>query len=72
LARNCIDRQEQQREARWSREAEWLVVTPRLPRQARPMLDVASTEAALRGFLFFDADRKLGEAMPSDAARTKQ
>ena len=67
LARDCIDRQEQQQEARWSREAEWLVVTPRLPRQARPTLDVASTEATLRGFLFFDADRKL-----SDAAGTRQ
>ena len=68
LARDCIDRQEQQEEARWSRAPEWLVVTPRLPRQARPMLDVASTEAALNEFIFFDADRKLSETTPGDAA----
>jgi hypothetical protein len=71
-ARDCIDRQEQQEEPRWYREPEWLVVTPRLPRQVRPMLDIASTEAALNGLLFFDADRKLSENTPSDAARRKQ
>lgn len=71
-ARDCIDRHEQQQEPRWYRELEWLVVTPRLPRQARPMLDIASTEAALNGLLFFDADRKLSENTPSDAARRKQ
>ena len=72
LARDCIDRQEQGAGPRWYREAEWLVVTPRLPRQARPTLDVASTEAQLRGFLFFDADRKLSEATPAGPARTRQ
>jgi uncharacterized membrane protein YhaH (DUF805 family)/TPR repeat protein len=71
-ARDCIDRQEQQEGPRWYREPEWLMVTPRLPRQARPMLDIASTEAALNGFLFFDADRKLSENTPNEAARRKQ
>jgi len=71
-ARDCIDRQERQQEPRWYREPEWLVLTPRLPRQARPTLDIASAEAALNGLLFFDADRKLSENTPSDAARRKQ
>jgi TPR repeat protein len=71
-ARDCIDWQERQQEPRWYREPEWLVLTPRLPRQARPTPDIASAEAALNGLLFFDADRKLSENMPSDAARRKQ
>jgi TPR repeat protein len=53
LARKCVDRQEQQQ--RWYREAEWLMVTPRLRGQMRPMPEIASTEAALKGFLIFDA-----------------
>jgi uncharacterized membrane protein YhaH (DUF805 family)/TPR repeat protein len=57
-ARKCVDRQEQQQGQRWYREAEWLMVTPRLPRQGRPMSEIASTEAALKGFLSFDAARR--------------
>jgi hypothetical protein len=57
-ARKCVDRQEQQQGQRWYREAEWLMVTPRLPRQGRPMPEIASTEAALKGFLSFDAARR--------------
>jgi len=72
LARDCIDRQEQQQEPRWYREPEWVMVTPRLPRQARPVLDIASTEAVLNGFLFFDRDRKLSENTPSGPAGRKQ
>ena len=57
-ARNCVDRQEQQQGQRWYREAEWLMVTPRLPTHARPRLEIATTEAALKGFLSFDAARR--------------
>jgi TPR repeat protein len=71
-ARNCIDRQEQQQGQRLYREAEWLMVVPRLPRQARPMLEIDSTKAALNGFLIFDANRKLSQNTPSDAAPRKQ
>lgn len=71
-ARDCIDRREQQQEPRWYRDPEWLAVTPRLPYQARPRLEIASTEAALKGLLFFDADRKLNETAPGNAAGRKQ
>jgi uncharacterized membrane protein YhaH (DUF805 family)/TPR repeat protein len=70
-ARRCIDRKDGDQEPMWHREAEWLVVTPRLLRQTRPLLDIASTEAALNGFLFFDADRKLRENTPGNAAGRK-
>jgi hypothetical protein len=36
------------------------------------MLEIASTEAALKGLLFFDTDRKLSENTPSDAAGRRQ
>jgi TPR repeat protein len=71
-ARNCIDRQEQQQGQRWYREAEWLMVVPRLPRQARPRLEIASTEAALKGLLNFDALITPGQNTPGDAARPRQ
>jgi uncharacterized membrane protein YhaH (DUF805 family) len=69
MARQCIDRQEAAQQPRWYREPEWLVVTPRIPYQARPMLEIASTEAALNGFLFFDADRKLNANTTNGAGR---
>jgi TPR repeat protein len=59
LARNCIDRQEAPDEHQWYSQPEWLVVTPRLPGQARPILQIEATEAMLKGLLFFDADRQL-------------
>jgi uncharacterized membrane protein YhaH (DUF805 family)/TPR repeat protein len=59
MARGCIDRQETKQEPRWTRPPEWLAVVPRLPYQARPQMEIATTEATLNGLLFFDADRKL-------------
>jgi TPR repeat protein len=69
MARQCIDRQEVKQEPRWYRQPEWLVVTPRLPYQARPMLETATTEAALNGFLLFDADRKLNNSGANGTGR---
>jgi uncharacterized membrane protein YhaH (DUF805 family) len=69
MARQCIDRQEAKQEPRWYREPEWLVVTPRVPYQARPMLEIASIEAALNGFLLFDADRRLNANAANGAGR---
>jgi hypothetical protein len=59
MARGCIDRRETKLEPRWYKGPEWLAVMPRLPYQARPVTEIASTEATLNGLLFFDADRKL-------------
>ena len=59
MARGCIDRQETKQEPQWTKPPEWLAVAPRLPTQARPLVEIASTEATLNGLLFFDADRKL-------------
>jgi TPR repeat protein/uncharacterized membrane protein YhaH (DUF805 family) len=67
LARGCIDRQETKQEPQWSKPPEWLAVVPRLPTQARPPAEIASTEATLNGLLFFDADRSL-KASPANAA----
>jgi TPR repeat protein len=71
-ARNCIDRQELQQGQRWYREAEWLMVVPRLSRPARPRMEIASTEAALRGLLTFDALIVPNQNTPGDAARPRQ
>jgi TPR repeat protein len=59
MARGCIDRRETKQEPQWAKAPEWLAVMPRLPSPARPVAEIASTEATLNGLLFFDADRKL-------------
>jgi TPR repeat protein len=71
MARGCIDRREAKQETQWSRPPEWLAVTPRLPYQARPLVEIASTEAALNGLLFFDADRKLNASGTNGAPGRK-
>jgi uncharacterized membrane protein YhaH (DUF805 family)/TPR repeat protein len=72
MGRRCIDRQEGKQQPRWYGEPEWLVVTPRLPDQARPGLEIASTEAALNGLLFADADRKLNAGGANGTQERKQ
>jgi hypothetical protein len=71
-ARQCLDRQEVKQEPRWYREPEWLAVVPRIPHQARPMVEIATAEAALNGFLLFDADRKLNGSAAKSAPVRKQ
>ena len=72
MARECLDRQEVKQEPRWYRQPEWLVMTPRLPYQSRPILEIASTEAVLNGLLFFDADRKLNGSAANGTPVRKQ
>jgi hypothetical protein len=62
LARQCIDRREPPVPPLWYSHREWLVVAPRLPRERRPVLQIASTSALLNGLLFFDQDRRLNNA----------
>jgi hypothetical protein len=51
---------------------EWLVVTPRLPRQTRPTLDISATAADLNGLLFMDADRRLNAGATNGVTRGGQ
>jgi len=72
LARQCIDRKEPDHEPQWYDPVEWLVVTPRLPRQMRPTLDISATAADLNGLLFMDADRRLNAGATNGVTRGGQ
>jgi hypothetical protein len=72
LARQCIDRKEPDHEPQWYDPVEWLVVTPRLPRQIRPTLDISATAADLNGLLFMDADRRLNAGATNGVTRGGQ